>query len=82
MVRLGLGSGNILTLSDENPHEFLRIHRTEVEGLLRERMTETENLLNRNREALKAIAEALVVQKLLFEADIRAIVEQWEANHV
>ena len=82
MVRLGLGSGNILTLSDENPHEFLRIHRTEVEGLLRERMTETENLLNRNREALKAIAEALVVQKLLFEADIRAIVEQWDVNHV
>lgn len=74
MVRLGLGGGNIVTLEDETGKEFLRNNREAVEGLLRDRMVETENLLIKNKESLNAVAKALMVQKVLFEADIKAIV--------
>lgn len=75
MVRLGLGGGNIVTLEDETAKEFLRNNREAVERLLHERMVAIENLLIKNKKGLNAVAKALMVQKVLFEADIRAIVD-------
>ena len=74
MVRLGLGGGNIITLEEETEKEFVRNNRDAVERLLRDRMDATENMLMKNKEALNAVAKTLMVQKVLFEADIKAIV--------
>jgi cell division protease FtsH len=82
MVRLGLGGGNIITLEDETTKEFVHNNRDAVERLLRDRMDATENMLMKKKDALKAVAKALMIQKVLFEADIRAIVDAEECSNV
>ena len=73
MIRLGLAKGNIMSVAGETDKEFSLRHSKEIEDILQERMRTVQKLLLDHRAFLEAVAEALETQKLLFEADVKAI---------
>lgn len=73
MIKLGLAKGNIMAVTGESTKEFTLRHRDEIEDILQERMKSVQKLLLEHQNFLKAVAEALETQKLLFEADILSI---------
>ena len=80
MIQLGLVDGTIFAAPGEGRKEFMLRHREKIEGILSNRMTAARTLLTRHRIALEAVAEALRTQKVLFEADIRAIIAEREGG--
>ena len=73
MIRLGLECGNLTSIFGENDTNFAITHRTEINGILDERMAQVRTLLNMHVEFLKAVTEALKRQRILLEADIISI---------
>ena len=73
MIRLGLAKGNIMSVAGETDKEFTLRHSEEIEDILQERMRTVQKLLLDHRAFLEAVTEALEAQKLLFEADVKAI---------
>ena len=73
MIRLGLAKGNIMSVAGETDKEFTLRHSEEIEDILQERMRTVQKLLLDHRAFLEAVADALETQKLLFEADVKAI---------
>lgn len=78
MVRLGLESDNLTSIYGESDTDFSINHRREINGLLDGRMAKVRTLLYAHSEFLKAVAEALEKQKILFEADIVSLKETIE----
>ena len=73
MILLGLAKGTVRAVVGESPDEFALRHSDEIEEILQERMRSVQKLLLEHCEFLKAVAEALESQRLLFEADIVSI---------
>jgi len=82
MVRLGLENDNLTSIYGESDTDFSINHRREINGLLDARMAKVRTLLNNNYDFLKAVAETLEKQKILFEADIISLKETIEKEYI
>lgn len=80
LMRLGMESGDILTVPGETDKEFILRNRDKIENVLRYRMGNVQKLLAQHQRFLEAVADALSTQKILFEADILALRREKEGT--
>lgn len=80
MIKLGLAKGNVMAIAGEENKEFTLRYSNEIEEILLERMKSVQKLLWEHRKFLEAVVEALVTQKVLFEADVISIKETLETE--
>ena len=80
LMRLGMESGDILSIPGETDKEFILRNRDKIENILRYRMDTVQKLLAQHQHFLEAVADALSTQKMLFEADILALRREKEGT--
>ena len=80
MIKIGLAGDNLMIVYQEDEKEFILRHKDKIDSILKERMKEVRSLLQAHLEFLRAVSEALVNEKILFEADILAIREAVEGR--
>lgn len=80
LMRLGMESGDILSIPGETDKEFILRNRDKIDNILRYRMGAVQKLLAQHQRFLEAVADALSTQKVLFEADIQALRQEKEGR--
>ena len=80
LMRLGMESGDLLSIPGETDKEFILRNRDKIENVLRYRMGAVQKLFAQHQRFLEAVADALSTQKILFEADILALRREKEGT--